>query len=465
MTINLRVLLVEDSEDDAWSLLRVLQKGGYEVTYTRVETEEQMCTAITTPPIEGGWDIIISDYIMPYFSGMAVLRLAQEHRPNIPFILVSGIVDEVLGEQALNLGARDFLMKSQLQRLPAIVEREMMQTRAMQPAIASREAAKQSPTRDQEIASSPSTLLAATKEKHMNKRILLALGLVLLALAALVKFAFVPQWTQRIPPGWTYESEFVGIQTPADEKTGKFPDKDAYAIYDLTIHVLAPVPNSLDVIIEDSNTILDPLTRKKIWEYVYRAPVDPQTGAHTTPEYRGDIILFPRNTQPITYRLRSNYLKGVPLAFQQEEVIEGITVYLFAYKGRAEYTESYEGTADYPGVKVAEGQEIRCADDQFSYMVWIEPLTGETFKVDNSCVSGDYIYDTATNKPLIALMRWNGTNTGDDIVARAEYIRNERTKILWLDVYMPAILLVLAFAVLGLAVWAVRFPMSGKPND
>ena len=69
MANALRVLIIEDSEDDAFLLLRELKKGGYEVEYERVETSEAMMEAI----VGSSWDIAISDYVLPRFSGLEAL--------------------------------------------------------------------------------------------------------------------------------------------------------------------------------------------------------------------------------------------------------------------------------------------------------------------------------------------------------------------------------------------------------
>lgn len=111
---------------------------------------------------------------------------------------------------------------------------------------------------------------------------------------------------------------------------------------------------------------------------MYRAQVDPQTGAHLQKEYLGDYYIFPRFVEKKTYKFRNNYVKGVPLEFKREEEVAGVQTYLFAYQGYGEYTESYAGTDEYPGIKIPPGQEIRCDDDQFSFKAWVEPVTGES---------------------------------------------------------------------------------------
>ncbi|MDP2326083.1 MAG: response regulator, partial [Gammaproteobacteria bacterium] len=82
----LRLLLVEDTQDDALLLLRTLRKGGFEPDYERVETPDALRDALAA----GGWDFVISDYTMPEFSGLQALAIVRELTPQLPFIIVSG---------------------------------------------------------------------------------------------------------------------------------------------------------------------------------------------------------------------------------------------------------------------------------------------------------------------------------------------------------------------------------------
>lgn len=121
MSKQLRVLLVEDSENDALLLLRELEKGGYEISQERVETAPAMKKALA----DKSWDIVISDYNMPQFSALLALDVLKESALDLPFIVVSGKIGEDIAVKAMKAGAHDYLMKGNLSRLVPAIEREL----------------------------------------------------------------------------------------------------------------------------------------------------------------------------------------------------------------------------------------------------------------------------------------------------------------------------------------------------
>jgi two-component system, NarL family, sensor histidine kinase UhpB len=121
MKRQLKVLLVEDSEPDARLLIRELKLGGYLVQHQRVETAEALKAALAN----GAWDIVLCDYMLPQFSGDAALRMVNNSDLDLPFIFVSGTIGEETAVQAMKAGAHDYVMKNNLARLPAAVEREL----------------------------------------------------------------------------------------------------------------------------------------------------------------------------------------------------------------------------------------------------------------------------------------------------------------------------------------------------
>src|SRR5918998_5883410 len=121
MSIPLRVLIVEDSEDDAELIVNEIEQGGYDLISERVETPSAMNAALDKEQ----WDIIIADYNLPSFSAPAALTLLKEKALDLPFIIVSGSIGEDIAVAAMKAGAHDYLMKSNLARLVPAIEREL----------------------------------------------------------------------------------------------------------------------------------------------------------------------------------------------------------------------------------------------------------------------------------------------------------------------------------------------------
>ena len=119
-----RVLMAEDSRDDAWLVQRQLERGGFAPEILRVQDERGLRGAL-----EGGrWDLVIVDYSMPELSGLDAVRIVRQHCGNLPCLLVSGTMGEHVAVEAMRLGANDYLMKGNLTRLVPAVERELRES-------------------------------------------------------------------------------------------------------------------------------------------------------------------------------------------------------------------------------------------------------------------------------------------------------------------------------------------------
>ncbi len=121
MSSALRVLIIEDSVEDTFFVVRELQRGGYNVAFERVETHNAMQSALQS----NEWDLIICDYSMPQFSGPGALALYRQSGQDIPFIMVSGAMGEELAVEMVKAGAHDYVMKDNLSRLVPAVKREL----------------------------------------------------------------------------------------------------------------------------------------------------------------------------------------------------------------------------------------------------------------------------------------------------------------------------------------------------
>ena len=117
----IRVLVVEDSEDDAQLIVRELRRGGYTVEFERVQTKADMLAALARRP----WDVVLSDYTMPQFSALGALEALKDSGLDLPFLVISGTVGEDTAIAALKAGAHDFLLKGKLARLIPAIEREL----------------------------------------------------------------------------------------------------------------------------------------------------------------------------------------------------------------------------------------------------------------------------------------------------------------------------------------------------
>lgn len=136
----IRVLVVENQEDDAELNIEQLRRAGLEPTWHRVDTAEDMRRALK----EQSWDIILSDYVMPRFSGADALKLLKETGLDVPFIIVSGRIGEEVAVHSLKLGAQDFFRKDRLMLLGAAVERELREAEVRRERNQTREALQKS---------------------------------------------------------------------------------------------------------------------------------------------------------------------------------------------------------------------------------------------------------------------------------------------------------------------------------
>ena len=123
MSTPVRVLVVEDSEDDTKLAMRMLRLGGFEPTWKRVQDVEALKQAL----LNESWDAVLSDYRLPGFNGVAVLEIFRATGLDIPFVFFSGTIGEETAVAAMKGGASDCVMKQNLTRLAPVFERELAQ--------------------------------------------------------------------------------------------------------------------------------------------------------------------------------------------------------------------------------------------------------------------------------------------------------------------------------------------------
>ena len=125
---HLRILIIEDSENDAFLLLRELKRFGFEVESTRVETADQVRSELA----KRRWDLIICDYSLPHLDATEALAIFKSTELDLPFIIVSGTIEEENAVTALKSGAHDFIVKGKYARLVPAVERELREAEVRQ---------------------------------------------------------------------------------------------------------------------------------------------------------------------------------------------------------------------------------------------------------------------------------------------------------------------------------------------
>ena len=121
MDKDIRILVVEDSEDDMILLIRELNRGGFKPRCKRVQTRQSMFDALISEP----WDLVLTDHNMPGFNSTAAIEVMQEMELDTPVIIVSGSIGEEIAVAAMKTGAHDYIMKDNMARLVPAIEREL----------------------------------------------------------------------------------------------------------------------------------------------------------------------------------------------------------------------------------------------------------------------------------------------------------------------------------------------------
>jgi PAS domain S-box-containing protein len=122
MSTELRILHLEDNENDALLIEAALERADFACCIERVETRQDFVAALE----RGGYDLILSDFSLPTFNGLAALELARLRRPDVPFLFVSGTIGEDTAIDALKSGATDYVLKQRLGRLVPAVHRALV---------------------------------------------------------------------------------------------------------------------------------------------------------------------------------------------------------------------------------------------------------------------------------------------------------------------------------------------------
>jgi len=161
MGTPLRVLIVEDSEEDTLLIVRELKRGGFDPIHERVETAESMKAALSTK----AWDLILADYSMPHFSGLEALKLFKASGLDLPFIIVSGSIGEDVAVEAMKSGAHDYLMKSNLTRLIPAIQQELREAEVRRKLKHSEKALQEAEKRYRQVVENATEIIYSTNTK------------------------------------------------------------------------------------------------------------------------------------------------------------------------------------------------------------------------------------------------------------------------------------------------------------
>ncbi len=160
MSAPLSVLIVEDSASDAELTVRQLRHAGFDVMHQRIETAEEMAAALK----KQAWDVVLSDFRLPNFDAAAALATLRASGLDIPFIVISGVIEEEVAIELMRSGAHDYLMKSNLSRLAPAVKREIAEARDRQEHRRAEAALRESEERFRSMADSVIDAIVAVDE-------------------------------------------------------------------------------------------------------------------------------------------------------------------------------------------------------------------------------------------------------------------------------------------------------------
>ncbi len=121
----LKVLMIEDSEDDAHLIANELRHGGFNVEYSRVDTSSVLEEAIT----KDSWDVILCDHAMPKLCAPEAVSILKKNKITTPVIIVSGWITKDLAKATVDAGANDYVSKNELRKLVGIINRELSRSR------------------------------------------------------------------------------------------------------------------------------------------------------------------------------------------------------------------------------------------------------------------------------------------------------------------------------------------------
>lgn len=163
MKIPLKILVVEDSKDDAELLLRAVKQAGYDPSFALVQNAKTMRAELARQQ----WDLVISDYVIPGFGGVAALKVLRDSGQEIPFLIVSGKIGEDVAVEALHSGANDYLLKDRLTRLGPAIDRALKEASQKRKRSQAEQALRESEERYRRLVESCPDAMFITSEHNI----------------------------------------------------------------------------------------------------------------------------------------------------------------------------------------------------------------------------------------------------------------------------------------------------------
>lgn len=284
-------------------------------------------------------------------------------------------------------------------------------------------------------------------KKWPMKKTGLLIGIAMIISAWMVRWMAMDWWSMRIPEDWYFKADYLGNNAFADAN-GQLPKKRDINKYTRERTILEWSPNR--TLIEEHYTLYDITTGKVTYEFVPQFEVDPKTGKHLRypdhPETSGIYYLFPRGTTKQDYRIFDYTLNVVPMQFFKETIVNDINLYVFQYKGMIDYTSSYAGSDNFPGMIPPAGQRIITSNMLLQY--WVEPITGNIVKIVEDS-PGDCFVDEKTGKQIATIAVWSGQTTNENtrhLIQKTREKLQTRNLVFW---WIPGGLLIFGFILLG----------------